>query len=301
MENVSRELIERHHLPENFIETVNDYYLPLTKAIAGKARNLNRPLFVGINGAQGTGKSTLASFLCELLLHGFQLRSLEISIDDLYLSKAARNALAREVHPLLAVRGVPGTHNIDLGLCLLEQLASADNHSVTAIPRFDKAVDDCCLEDTWVQFQGRPDVIILEGWCVGARPQPVADLQEPINGLERARDGDGRWRRYVNDQLAGPYQNLFGLLDLLVMIRAPSFSCVYDWRLLQEEKLERSRRLDGLSTTAVMGPDQVREFIMYYERLTTWQLREMPSRTDALLEMDQNHNITAFLGDLITD
>lgn len=296
MDKFVKDLIEQHRLPDSFIETVDNYYAPLTDIVARRARDKGATLMVGINGAQGTGKSTLASFLGQLLLHKHQLRAVEISIDDLYLSKASRQSLAREVHPLLAVRGVPGTHQVDLGLDLLERLAVAGPDDVTAIPRFDKAADDRCPEVLWSQVQGRPDVVILEGWCVGARPQPDSDLEEAVNSLEREGDVDGAWRQYVNQQLAGPYLQLFGLLDLLIMISAPSFDCIYDWRLLQEDKLRESRIRQGLSTEGVMRPEQVANFIMYYQRLTTWQLEEMPSRADVLLKMDRDHRITSLSG-----
>ena len=83
---------------------------------------------------------------------------------------------------------------------------------------------------------GRPDVILFEGWCVGARPQSEAELQPPINELERRADPDARWRRYVNERLGSDYKDLFGHLDRLLMLEVPSLDKVVEWRLLQERR-----------------------------------------------------------------
>jgi len=293
------DLIASHQLPDRFIDTVQQYYVPLARAVADRVQAHGGTLVVGVNGAQGTGKSTLASFLAAILQQDFQLRAAEISIDDLYLDKLARLELAARVHPMLAVRGVPGTHDVDLGVQVLTDLARARRDDITAIPRFDKAHDDRCPVSGWSSFAGRADVIILEGWCVGAMPQPDEALIVPVNTLELQRDANCTWRRYVNRQLAGPYAAFFGLLDLLVMIRAPSFSCVYDWRLLQEDKLRQNRLCQGLDVASVMDPGQIREFIMFYERLTNWQLQEMPARADILLLMNSRHELTEMSGKIL--
>jgi D-glycerate 3-kinase len=286
-------LLLQESLPDDFLDTVNRYYRPLAGAIAHRSANHSGPLVVGVNGAQGTGKSTLATFLAAILDYEFNLGVAAFSVDDIYLTRARRQQLALEIHPMLAVRGVPGTHDVALGLATFQALAGAGPETTTPLPSFDKGIDDRKPVEQWSVYSGRPDIIILEGWCVGAVPQQDEALLTPVNELEAQQDGDGQWRRYVNDQLAGPYARLFSQLDMLVMIRAPGWSQVYEWRLLQEEKLRQRCREQGLDDSQVMSPDQVRAFISYYHRLTLHQLAEMPQRADVVLAMDENHHITA--------
>ena len=214
--------------------TVSQVSAVLQRVLAAKRGD--HPLVLGLCGSQGSGKTTLAQALqAELSARGLSVAVL--SLDDLYLSSAERGRLAREVHPLLQTRGVPGTHDVDLGLDVIQQLVSAASTDPTRIPRFDKALDEPRPAEHWDEFQGRADVVIFEGWCVGAAPQSESELVEPINELERVSDPDGQWRRYVNHQLAGRYKILFAMLDSLILLRAPSFEVVFEWRREQERKL----------------------------------------------------------------
>lgn len=239
-----------------------------------------RPFILGICGAQGSGKSTLADGLAERLAAS-GLRVAVLSLDDLYLTKEERQDLARDVHPLLATRGVPGTHDVGLGLAVLDGLGTPGR---TLLPRFDKAVDSRAAEGAWVE--GPVDVVLFEGWCVGAVPQDAADLDPPVNELERDRDAGGEWRRHVNAALAGDYQRLFGRLDALVLLAAPDFAVVRGWRIQQEEGLRAKLRAAGKPTDGTMTDDQVSRFIQFYERLTRHILAEMPGRADLTLRLD---------------
>ncbi|TWB20366.1 D-glycerate 3-kinase [Nitrospirillum amazonense] len=239
-----------------------------------------RPFILGICGAQGSGKSTLADGLAQRLAAS-GLRIAVLSLDDLYLTKEERQDLARAVHPLLATRGVPGTHDVGLGLAVLDGLGMPGR---TLLPRFDKAVDSRAAEGVWVE--GPVDVVLFEGWCVGAVPQAAADLGPPVNELERDRDAGGEWRRYVNAALAGDYQRLFGRLDALVLLAAPDFAVVRGWRIQQEEGLRAKLRAAGKPTDGTMTDDQVSRFIQFYERLTRHILAEMPGRADLTLRLD---------------
>jgi D-glycerate 3-kinase len=285
LEQAVQEKVRALRLPENFAKTVHTTH----REIAGEllARNTNGQIVAGVCGCQGSGKSTLAAFL-KLLLDWEGCPTAILSLDDLYLTKRRREKLAREVQPLLETRGVPGTHDVDLGLKTLGRLRTARTTSRTAIPRFDKARDDRAPRKEWKVFEGRPSFILFEGWCVDAKPQPEAALHKPVNRLERDCDPDGTWRRYVNDQLAGPYHELFAPVDVLLFLQAPSFDCVYQWRGLQEKKLRRASKGGG---RALMDKDVLETFIMHYERLTRWMLKEMPSRTDILLPLAPNQRI----------
>jgi D-glycerate 3-kinase len=271
--------MQEERLPPAFAEIAKTVYLPLAEQVRAWRSEVDRPLGLAINGAQGTGKSTLAACLAKLC----GLRTVVLSIDDLYLSQAARATLG---HPLLRTRGVPGTHNAREGMRIIRELR---NGRPVRLPRFDKSIDDPAPESDWPLAEPPVDVIILEGWCVGAHPQPLADLATPINDLERNEDQDGQWRHFVNQALAGDYQQLFDMFDRLIMLKAPSFECVYRWRGKQEEKL-RARVGDG---PGVMDVAALKRFIMHYERLTGWMLDEMPDRADVVLQLNEKHGIRA--------
>lgn len=290
----------REALPPDFRRVIDTVYYPLADALCRKRRGMTgeSPLVVGINGAQGTGKSTLARFVAAILAHRQGFRVVTLSLDDLYLTRRQRSDLAARVHPLLRTRGVPGTHDIDLGMAVIERLRNAGPTTATAIPRFDKARDDRLPEDRWSRFRGRPDLILMEGWCLGAVPQDEADLVVPINRLEADEDADGQWRRYANSQLADTYPALFGQLDVLIMLKVPGWESVYRWRLEQEEKLRASRR-EEVSGARFMAPEQVARFVAHYERLTRHQLLEMPARADAVVALNPGHGADRVYGPLV--
>jgi D-glycerate 3-kinase len=243
-----------------------------------------RPLVVGICGAQGSGKSTLANGLLRGLNDaGFAAAAL--SIDDLYLTLAERERLAREVHPLLRTRGVPGTHDVDLGLSVL---ADIDARRPTLLPRFDKSRDDRAPRERWDAIDAPLDVLLFEGWCVGARPQPAEALVDPINALERDEDRDGRWRAYVNAALHGPYRPLFDRIDCLTLLAAPGFEIVRAWRIQQENDL-RAQSAPG--APGIMTDDQIARFIQHYERLTRYILAEMPGRADVTIALNVDRRV----------
>lgn len=268
------------------------FYRVVADRIVARAGSAPAPLFVGLCGPQGSGKSTMALVL-EALLGQAGLPTAQLSLDDLYLPAAARRCLAETVHPLLRTRGVPGTHDVPLGLALFDALREARPDSTTPIPRFDKASDDRLPEALWPRFRGRPAVVLIEGWCVGARPQPAAALVEPVNALERTEDADGTWRQTVNARLGGEYQALFGQLDLLVLLRAPGFESVFAWRKQQEDKLRERLRQQGqpADQPGVMDDAALERFISHYERLTRHILAEMPGRADTVVSLGNDREI----------
>lgn len=268
--------LAREQLPASYASFIDVALEPIAERIARAAMGAAR-LVVGVTGAQGSGKSACAGALA-LLLGDRGLKAAVLSIDDFYLTKAERRRLASHVHPLLATRGVPGTHDVALGIELIERLCHAGS---VAIPRFDKGVDDRkpCAE--WDEIEGPVDVVLLEGWCVGARPQPMAALAEPINEFERRCDPDGAWRRYAADALAGPYQDLFDRIGFQALLRAPNSEIVLGWRLEQERKLRR--RFPGRGQSDA----QIRIFIQHYERLTRWIDADMPKRADVVIKLSQ--------------
>ncbi len=264
-------------------ELLSGLYLPIADWLI--QRGAAPPHFIGINGAQGSGKSTLCKILQLILSKGFGKRVATLSIDDLYLTRTERLTLAKTVHPLLITRGVPGTHDIELGLQLFQQLRNQQGS--IKLPRFDKTLDDRADESTWPRIDLPVDMVLFEGWCVGTQAQEDTDLDAPINALERDEDSDGQWRRYVNQQLTENYPALFKQLHTLVMLEIPDLDKVMEWRSLQEQKLRQQKG----DKHHVMDKTAIARFIMHFERLTRANLVEIPQRTDLLLKLNDQHQI----------
>lgn len=279
------------------VEMFESIYVPLGTWLYCRKQQQAGPLVIGINGAQGAGKSTLFNLIEVILSEAFDLKVVGFSLDDLYKTREERERLAQEIHPLLLTRGVPGTHDVQLGIDIIRSLKNGDPKQPTKIPVFDKSIDDRCPSAVWQEWLGPADIIVFEGWCVGALPQDEAALVAPINALESNEDPHGDWRRYVNDQLAGPYQALFDLIDTLVMLKVPSMEAVFEWRSLQEKKLaERVKYIfDTQQPTdhlRIMDEQEIQRFIQHYERLTRQMLIEMPERADVTLKLNENHKIS---------
>jgi len=286
--------ITRLALPASYQQTVERVVCALAAEIFRHHQAMGRPIVIGLNGTQGSGKSTLSEFLklSLELLHG--LPAAVMSLDDLYLSKPAREQLALKVHPLLKTRGVPGTHQVSLGVETIDSLLSASEKSSTLLPGFDKSIDDVLPLSSWRQFHGRAQVVILEGWCVAARAQNERALLEPVNTLELNDDSRGVWRSYVNAQLELQYPSLFNKIDFTVMLKAPDFECVFGWRLLQEQKLRaqmKSLGRGGERNQGLLGEAALKNFLMHYERLTRFMLTDLPGRMDAVIPVRRNHRL----------
>lgn len=277
--------IAEEHLPPGYEETVARWFMPLVEDILRKTAVSHEPLVVGISGCQGSGKSTLAGLLVILLRESMGLKSINLSLDDFYLTHAQRQSLSRQVHPLLATRGVPGTHDVDLAVETIQRLKRGED---VAIPRFNKAVDDREDESRWPRMQSPVDVIILEGWCLSIPAQNEAELEQAVNELEAGEDAEGHWRRYVNRRIAEHYHRLYDLIDYLVMLKAPSFEKVYQWRQTQEDKLARKQ---GGEKNKIMSPEQLRRFIQHYERLTRHGLSHLPEKADVVFQLTDRQTI----------
>jgi D-glycerate 3-kinase len=282
-------LIATEGLPPSYADVVERVHRPLTDDIAVAAQD--GPLVAGLCGAQGSGKSTAVKFV-KWLLEERGARVAVVSLDDLYLTRGKRAVMAALIHPLFATRGVPGTHDVTLGLSTLDRLRTGSPTGQVVLPRFDKSQDTRAAPTDADVFEGRADVALFEGWCVGAVPQTEADLEAPINALERERDTDAVWRRYVNEQLSGPYQELFGRLGFLALFAAPGFERVLAWRTEQERKLREKVAAAG-GGSRVMTDAEVAIFIQHYERLTRHILAEMPGRADVTVGLGEERQIVS--------
>lgn len=243
-------------------------------------------MLVGLSGLQGSGKSTLAGQLAATAC-ARGIASIALSIDDFYLGRRARARLAREVHPLLATRGVPGTHDLDLMHATLDALARATRARPARVPRFDKGRDSRRVPSRWARVGGRPRLVILEGWCVGVPPQPESALRHPCNALERVEDPARSWRRWVNARLEGEYAATWRRLDRLVLLQAPDAGVVARWRSEQERSLLARDAPHAMDTAAL------RRFLQHTERLGRHALRALPARAQLRLLLDRDRRVVA--------
>lgn len=301
MTSVAQAFLQKHHLPDSYLDTARRWFDPLIDAIADDYNPKSPPKVIGINGCQGSGKSTLADYLCTMISQRLDTPVVALSLDDFYLTKTERDQLASEVHPLLATRGVPGTHDMQLAIDCVDSLQAGNE---TIIPRFNKKTDDRIPSNDLPIIREPVGLIILEGWCLGARAQTKQQLKEPINSLEDDKDSQGIWRSYVNQALeaGGNYQSLFNTVDELIMLRAPSFETVYKWRLEQEHKMIKQALKEGLQRPSQAMDDlQILRFIQYFQRITEALLQQLPRRANHLFVLDNERRIIEYSQPLIDD
>jgi len=291
LDHILTDFLTAQKLPETYRAIAMRWFVPVLEKLAVLTAKLEKPLFVGINGCQGSGKSTLAALAVAYFKTLHRKNSVAISIDDFYLTLGQRQKLAERVHPLLRTRGVPGTHDLELARKTLDAMAAGQGPVL--IPRFNKAADDREPESAWSTTKTPVDIVIIEGWCMGASPQTADQLHLPVNELEQFEDRSGVWREYVNHHLATDYADLFRRIDKWVMLKAPSFDCVYRWRLEQEEKLRASlaAKPRDKANDHLMSPQQIRRFIQYYQRVTEHALNTLPQEAQVVFEMDSNRQI----------
>ena len=265
------------------IDQLNNFYLPICEKIYQDYKKSKKIKIIGLTGGQGAGKSTITQILKLILEIKYNLIIVFFSIDDFYKTLSERTSLAKNVNRLFKTRGVPGTHDTNLIKKTFINLAKK-NFKTVLLPRFDKSRDDRFSKKYWQKIKKKPNIIIFEGWCVGAKPQKNKDLLKPINILEKKQDLDLKWRLRVNNELKTKYKNLFKKIDILIFLKVPSFECVYKWRLLQEKKLQLTSR-----GKKIMSPIQVREFIMYYERITMQMLKNLSKKANVVLSLNKQH------------
>lgn len=277
---------EERQLPPTYLDGFVELVIPATDKILGDNK-ANEPQIFGVQGCQGSGKTTLCAFIKLYLEHAYQ-KTVEIcSIDDFYLTKQERATLSDTRHPLLATRGVPGTHDTSL---ILKTLDDFSHKRTQRVPTFKKQFDDRATQDEWQDWPNSPDILIFEGWCVGISAQNERALATPVNALEQNEDPNCVWRKFVNTALEHEYQTIFQRLNSLLVIQAPSFNCVYQWRLNQEQKMIEHLQRRGEDYSQAMTPKQVERFISHYQRLTEHGLDVLPTIADATLYLNEDHS-----------
>ena len=265
------------------IGKLKTFYLPLSEWIYSIYRKDKKTKIIGLSGGQGAGKSTITSILKFILKRKYGLNLCCFSIDDFYKTKSERKKISKKIHPLFLTRGVPGTHDIPLINKTFKKLREK-NFKPVLIPKFDKSTDDRFKKSKWQKIKNPPDIIIFEGWCIGARHQKNNDLKTSLNLIEKKYDIDLTWRRTVNRYLKNQYKKLFYKVDKLVYLKAPNFNHIFKWRLLQEQKMKLTSK-----SKKTMSKPKVKEFIMYYERITRNMMRDFSKISDLTVFLDKSH------------
>ena len=266
---------------------LKSFLVPICFWIANKTKN-KKPFFVGLAGGQGTGKTTTSSIIKIILEKYFKLNVFKISIDDFYKTRKERILLSKKIQPMLLTRGVPGTHDINMMLNFFKKVKSKKFKSLQ-LPNFNKATDDRFAKKYWYNIKKRPDVIIFEGWCVGAKPEKNATLNKAINSMEKKKDQKKIWRKYVNQHLKLKYKDLYSQLNCLIYLKAKNFSLLQKWRLKQENKLWLKSKKN--SKHKIMNKENVISFMQTYQRITENMFKKMTKHASILINLGSDHQI----------
>ena len=267
------------------IGQLNKFYLPISKMIKDEYTKKKKTRIIGLTGGQGTGKSTISNILKIVLNDVYNLKTVIFSIDDFYKTFQERKKMSKKISNLFLTRGVPGTHDTKMLLQCIKNLKNNKFKKLT-IPKFDKSIDDRSSKNKWLKIKKKPNIVIFEGWCVGATPQKKKDLNFPLNKLEKHKDNKKIWRQKVNSELKKNYKKIFDLIDKLIFLKVPSFKYVFKWRLLQEKKL----RITGKGNKT-MTDEEIKNFVMHYERITKHMLITLPKKANTVINIDEKHRL----------
>lgn len=258
-------------------------WLPLALHLADIKKALRRPLIQGILGGQGTGKTTLAAIL-KVILEQLNCKTLCLSLDDLYKTYEERCSL-RKQDPRLIWRGPPGTHDVDMGVAVLEQLRS---QQPVAVPRFDKSACGGEGDRTDSESVTDVDVVLFEGWFVGVRPiNPDAfNLAPP----PIATEAEQTFARDMNVNLQ-QYCKLWEMLDRLIVLYPSDYRLSQQWRRQAEQQM-RATGKSGMSN------QKVNQFVEYFWKalhpeLFIQPLLKQAEWVDLVIEVQPDHSLGA--------
>ena len=272
------------------ITSLKKTYIPMSFWIENKYKKKGKTLFLGFSGGQGSGKTTVAAILKIIMKKFFKRKIYVSSIDDFYKSLKDRNSISKKIHPLFKTRGVPGTHDtylIKKFFCSIKKR----KFKKFKLPKFDKSIDDRLEKKYWPSIKKRPEIIILEGWCVGAKPQTNLALKKPVNILEKYEDQNFKWRKYVNERLKKEYKKIFMMIDYFIFMKIPNFNMVLKWRFLQENKLRKKSH----SKKKIMSYNDIKRFIMFYQRITLQMLKDLSKSASVVMFLKKNHETNKIL------
>ena len=272
------------------IKNLKKIYIPISFWINNKCKKKGRTLILGLSGSQGSGKTMVTGILQIILKKFFKKNIYIISIDDFYKTLRDRNRMSQQKHSLFKTRGVPGTHDINLIKNFFISVKRKKFKKIK-LPKFNKSIDDRSKKNYWHNINKRPEIIILEGWCVGAKPQIISSLRKPVNILERHEDKDLIWRKYANEKLKKEYKEVFAMIDYFIFMKVPNFKIVFKWRLLQESKLRKKLHYKK----KIMTYSAIKRFIMFYQRITLQMIKDLSKSASIVLLLKKNHEIKRVL------
>ena len=272
---------------KNKKKMIKSFLIPISFWIANKVKK-KKPYIVGLAGGQGTGKTTISSIISIILRKYFKLNVFTISIDDFYKTRKERLILSQKVHPSLMTRGVPGTHDAKIMLDFFKRVKRSKFRSLK-LPKFNKAIDDRYIKKLWYLIKKRPDVVIFEGWCVGAKAEKNNTLIKPVNSLEKLNDKKLTWRKFVNKQLQSKYKQLYDQLNCLLYLKPKNFSLLRQWRIKQEKKLRLKNKRSN--NHKIMNNNEVIKFMQTYQRVTQNMFKNVPNYASIIIYLNSNHQI----------
>ena len=274
----------------NKIISLKKYYIPISFWIEKKYIQKGKTLFLGFSGGQGSGKTTIGIILKIILEKFFKRKVCVSSIDDFYKTHVERNKMSINIHPLFKVRGVPGTHDINL-IKDFFIFIKKKKFKKFKFPKFDKSIDDRLPKKQWNDVKQKPEIVIFEGWCVGAKSQTASQLKKPLNIIEKNEDKNLIWRTYVNNNLKKDYKKIFSMIDNFIFMKIPNFDMVFKWRFLQEKKLRKKYSFKK----KIMARDEVKRFIMFYQRITLQMIQDLSKSASIIMILKKNHEIKKIL------
>ena len=269
-------------------EQLENYYIPISKLIYQNYLIKKKVTFIGLSGAQGSSKTTITEILKIILKEKYNLNTVSFSIDDFYKTLSERKRLSKNSHKLFLTRGVPGTHDLKLLSKTFKNLQKKFFTKFT-IPKFDKSKDDRMTKRKWTNINRKPEIVIFEGWCVGAKAETNKTLKKSINSMEKDNDQKLIWRKYVNQQLKTKYKKLYSQLNCMIYLKAKNFSLLQKWRLKQEHKLWLKTKKKG--GHKIMSKEDVINFMQTYQRITQNMFKNTPKYASIILNLNSNHQI----------
>jgi D-glycerate 3-kinase len=272
------------------VRNLKEIYIPIAFWINKKYLKKEKTLLLGLSASQGSGKTTVAKILKIILKYFFKREVCVVSIDDFYKTSADRNKMAKQKHPLLNIRGVPGTHDTNL-IKLFFQSLQRKKFKKIKLPKFDKSIDERLKKNKWNTINKKPEIVIFEGWCVGAKAETNVSLKKPINKLEKYEDQKLIWRKFVNQKLKNEYKSIFSMLDHYIFMKVPNFKMVLKWRQSQEIKLKKRNQ----TRKKIMTYKEIKRFVMFYQRITLQMVKDLSKSANIVMFLNKNHQVKKVL------
>ncbi len=272
------------------VKILKKIYIPMSFWIENQYKKKRETLFIGLSGGQGSGKTMVAAILKIILKKFFKRETQVSSIDNFYKTLKERKKMSREIHPLFITRGVPGTHDTNI-IKKFFYTFKKNNFKNIKLPKFDKSIDDRLKKKYWFNIKKKPEIVIFEGWCIGAKPQSKKFLKKPTNILEKCEDKSFKWRMHVNEKLKKEYRKIFNMIDYIIFMKVPNFDMILKWRYLQEKKLKKKYS----SNKKIMSYNEIKRFIMHYERITLQMLKDLSKSASVVMLLKKNHEIKKVL------